>query len=55
MEYLRDNSFVDNGDYEKESEEFLAKFKTDLHEAKDTLERLYQESEDAFRALFKKE
>ena len=55
LEHLREESFVGTDDYEKKSEEFLAQFKTDLHEAKDTLERLCQETETAFRALFKKE
>lgn len=55
LEHLREESFVGTDDYEKKSEEFLAQFKTDLHEAKDTLERLCRETETAFRALFKKE
>lgn len=55
LEHLREESFVGTDDYERKSEEFLAQFKTDLHEAKDTLERLCQETETAFRALFRKE
>lgn len=55
LEHLRNESLVDNDDYEKESEEFLARFKTDLHEVKDVLERCYQEAEAGYKALFRKE